>query len=113
MSRAGCWIGLCIVAGLTLFESANASVEEIKTVFVIAMENHNWTQPNNKFSGGIQQIYQNPDAPFINNLVNGSAFALINGNPAGHLPRWALSERCGDAIDLSDLFKPGVVPKKP
>jgi hypothetical protein len=43
------------------------------------MENHNWTQPNNKFSGSIQQIYQNPDAPFINSLVNGSAFALING----------------------------------
>jgi hypothetical protein len=44
------------------------------------MENHNWTQPNNKFSGDPQQIYQNPNAPFINTLVDGSAFAVINGS---------------------------------
>src|SRR5215472_3958926 len=45
----------------------------IQTVFVIAMENHNWTQPTNQFSGPIQQIFQNPAAPFINSLVNGTA----------------------------------------
>jgi len=42
-------------------------------VFVIAMENHNWTQPGNKFTGGIQQIYQNPAAPYINSLVDGTS----------------------------------------
>jgi phosphatidylinositol-3-phosphatase len=57
-----------------------AHADEIKTVFVIAMENHNWTQPANQFTGGIQQIYQNPNAPFINSLVNGTAFAIINGS---------------------------------
>jgi hypothetical protein len=31
-----------------------AHAQEIKTVFVIAMENHNWTQPANQFTGGIQ-----------------------------------------------------------
>src|SRR3954468_18779727 len=68
---------------LTLFfalGSLNASAQEIKTVFVIAMENHNWTQPANQFTGNIQQIYQNPNAPFINSLVNGTAFALVNGS---------------------------------
>jgi phosphatidylinositol-3-phosphatase len=45
----------------------------IQTVFVIAMENHNWTQPANQFTGGIQQIYQNPAAPYINSLVNGTS----------------------------------------
>ena len=50
----------------------------IKTVFVIAMENHNWTQPANQFTGSIQQIYGNTAAPFINSLVNGTAFAIIN-----------------------------------
>jgi hypothetical protein len=43
---------------------------------VIAMENHNWTQPANQFTGGIQQIYQNPAAPFINSLVDGTAGAI-------------------------------------
>jgi len=43
------------------------------------MENHNWTQPANQFTGSIQQIFQNPAAPFINSLVDGSAYATING----------------------------------
>jgi hypothetical protein len=64
---------------LTLGHS-KAGAEEIKTVFVIAMENHNWTQPANQFTGGIQQIFQNPNAPFINSLVAGNAFARINGS---------------------------------
>ena len=38
-------------------------------VFVIAMENHNWTQPGTQTSP--QQIFLNPAAPFINSLVNG------------------------------------------
>src|SRR5215469_5880627 len=48
----------------------------VKKVFVIAMENHNWTQPANQFSGPIQQIFQNPNAPFINSLVNGTAVGI-------------------------------------
>src|SRR6267154_6821759 len=57
----------------------SASAQEIKTVFVIAMENHNWTQPA-QVPAKIQQIFQNPNAPFINSLVDGSAFALVNGS---------------------------------
>lgn len=64
---------------LTLVSAFNARAQEIKKVFVIAMENHNWTQPANQFTGGIQQIFQNPAAPFINSLVNGTAVATING----------------------------------
>jgi phosphatidylinositol-3-phosphatase len=59
--------------------SLSARADDIKTVFVIAMENHNWTQPANQFTGGIQQVYQNPNAPFINSLVDGTAYAVING----------------------------------
>src|SRR5882762_849963 len=40
-------------------------------VFVIAMENHNWTQPNP--ASNPQQIFMNPAAPFINSLVNGTS----------------------------------------
>ena len=48
-----------------LFAACNfsAHAQEVKTVFVIAMENHNWTQPANQSTGGIQQIFQNPNAP--------------------------------------------------
>jgi hypothetical protein len=71
---------LSAVAILGALSSFSARADNIKTVFVIAMENHNWTQPANQFNGGIQQIFQNPNAPFINSLVNGTAFAIINGS---------------------------------
>jgi phosphatidylinositol-3-phosphatase len=45
--------------------------QRVKTVFVIAMENHNWTQPNTQTSP--QHIFQNPAAPFINSLVGGTS----------------------------------------
>jgi hypothetical protein len=53
---------LVAFALLTTFSYLNAGAEDgkdaIKTVFVIAMENHNWTQPANQFTGGIQQIFR-------------------------------------------------------
>jgi len=47
----------------------------INTVFVIAMENHNWTQPipNPDPTQFPNQIAGNPAAPFINSLVNGTS----------------------------------------
>ncbi|HEY4380970.1 MAG TPA: alkaline phosphatase family protein [Acidobacteriaceae bacterium] len=73
MSRIKCFRALGSLALVTTLSSLSAHSQEIKKVFVIAMENHNWTQPANQFTGGIQQIYQNPNAPFINSLVNGTA----------------------------------------
>src|SRR5215467_4502751 len=43
----------------------------VTKVFVIAMENHNWTQPGTQTSP--QQIFQNPAAPFLNGLVTGTS----------------------------------------
>jgi hypothetical protein len=65
-----CAATVAVAGSLTGFHVRAA---DVKTVFVIAMENHNWTQPANQFTGGIQQIYQNPNAPYINGLVDGSA----------------------------------------
>src|SRR6266704_5605390 len=73
MSYANRLLTLAMLAGLAAIGSTSTSAQEVKTVFVIAMENHNWTQPANQFTGGIQQIYQNPNAPFINSLVDGTS----------------------------------------
>jgi hypothetical protein len=43
----------------------------MRKVFVIAMENHNWTQPDPQSSP--RQIFMNEAAPFINSLVNGTS----------------------------------------
>ncbi len=65
----------CLTAALTVTAAAADNDHPIKKVFVIAMENHNWTQPANQFTGPIQQIFQNPNAPYINSLVNGTNVA--------------------------------------
>ncbi|MDB6067249.1 MAG: phosphoesterase [Pedosphaera sp.] len=59
----------CIL-GLTSAQAAPTGVQivqQIGTVFVIAMENHNFVQPNPV--GSPQQIFTNPAAPFINSLI--------------------------------------------
>ena len=80
MSYARYLLAVGLFALLTTVGNFAAGAQEIKTVFVIALENHNWTQPANQFTGGIQQIFENPNAPFINSLVNGTAYAVINGS---------------------------------
>ena len=82
---------LRVLAGLALFSALASPLvraadgdpvddnRAVKHVFVIALENHNWTQPV-QVPGQIQQISQNPNAPFINSLVSGTATAYINGH---------------------------------
>ncbi len=90
MSRFGYVRLLGAFALLAAMSSWNASAQdndngrgdnsrEVKHVFVIAEENHNWTQPAT-IPGQISPIFQNPNAPFINSLVNGSAQAFIDGH---------------------------------
>jgi hypothetical protein len=65
---SGCVVGVALaVAGPKI------KATDVRAVFVIAMENHNWVQPLHKFDGNTQQIYQNPAAPYLNALVDGSA----------------------------------------
>lgn len=80
MSWARGFYALDVLILLTALGNSSVSAQEIKTVFVIAMENHNWTQPANQFTGKAQQIFQNSNAPFINSLVNGTAFVSVNGS---------------------------------
>jgi phosphatidylinositol-3-phosphatase len=59
--------GLVIASSLLASGVAGAAYAgQIQTVFVIAMENHNWTQPAGETPG---QILGNPAAPYINSLV--------------------------------------------
>jgi len=52
---------------------AVASASQIGDVFMIVMENHNWTQPADQTDP--PQIKNNPLAPYINSLANQNAFA--------------------------------------
>jgi hypothetical protein len=67
--RSARLLALSIALALHLLSVEVASADPIQTVFVIAMENHNWTQPASDTSSP-QQIFNNPYAPFINSIVN-------------------------------------------
>jgi hypothetical protein len=58
---------VAVLAGLGISMSARA-LPTVGSVFIIAMENHNWTQPSTDLSAP-QQIFGNANAPYINSLV--------------------------------------------
>jgi phosphatidylinositol-3-phosphatase len=107
--------GLAIMAALT---SASAIAQddqnsrEIKHVFVIAMENHNWTQPVS-LPGKIQPIFQNPNAPFINSLVNGTAVAWINGKPVNISEHTAYAASYHNVLATQSGSNPHIHPSEP
>src|SRR5260370_14630300 len=108
--RRGITLGVFALFALC---SLNASAEHIKKVFVIAMENHNWTQPNNQFSGPIQQIFQNPNAPFINSLVNGTAVATINGHQVNISNQVAYAANYRNVLATASGNNPHIHPSEP
>jgi phosphatidylinositol-3-phosphatase len=104
---------LSAFALLIILGQSNASAEELKTVFVIAMENHNWTQPANQFTGGIQQIFQNPAAPFLNSLVNGTAVATINGRDVRISEQVAFATNYHNVLATPSGNNPHIHPSEP
>jgi hypothetical protein len=104
---------LAAIALLAALGTVNGSAQQIKTVFVIAMENHNWTQPANQFTGTIQQVYQNPNAPFINSLVNGNAFAVVNDSVVHISEQVAYATNYHSVLATPDGNNPHIHPSEP
>src|SRR6516225_1849803 len=64
-----------------------AQMSKVKTVWVILMENHNWTGNNAGASFGAPDLKGNPLAPYINGpLLATSAHAEQYFNPPGNHP---------------------------
>jgi hypothetical protein len=101
------------IALASAFCNLGANAQEIKTVFVIAMENHNWTQPANQFTGNIQQIFQNPNAPFVNSLVNGTAYAIINDSTVNISKQVAYATAYHNVLATPSGNNPRIHPSEP
>jgi hypothetical protein len=71
LASALTWGGLTAQAGHPRDDRDDRHDKPSKKVFVIAMENHNWTQPGATTSPA--PIFMSPQAPFINSLVNGTS----------------------------------------
>ena len=107
--------GLALVAALSTgysFAQENWEDHQIKHVFVIALENHDWTQPAT-VSGGIEPLYQNPNAPFINSLVNGTGFATINGHLENISPHVAYATAYHNVLATPSGNNPHIHPSEP
>jgi phospholipase C len=66
---------------------ANAQMNKVKTVWVILMENHNWTGNNAGAAFGAPDLKGNPLAPYANGeLLRTSAHAEQYFNPPGNHP---------------------------
>lgn len=104
---------LCVSALLSTRFCTCANADNIKTVFAIAMENHNWTQPANQFTGDIQQVYRNPNAPFINSLVNGTAVAIISGSPVNISSQVAYATAYHNVLATDGGNNPHIHPSEP
>ena len=109
---AGLALGVCLAAAAA---NAQEGPREIKHVFVIAMENHNWTQPNGNVGAlpTIQQIYQNPNAPFVNSLVNGTATAFINGEVVNISEHVAYASAYHNVLSTPSGNNPHIHPSEP
>jgi phosphatidylinositol-3-phosphatase len=78
-----------VLAGkpVTRAQSNLATLKKVKTVFVIMLENHNWTGDDAGASFGDPDIKDNPLAPYINGtLAKISAHAEQYYNPPGNHP---------------------------
>ncbi len=73
--------------GLLIPTDASAQISNVKTVWVIMMENHNWTGNNAGAAFGAPDIKDNPLAPFINGeLIGRSAHSERYYNPPNNHP---------------------------
>ncbi len=62
-----------LVASLALVSVVNiARAQQVGDVFVIALENHNWTVSGSGYNGSNLALDGDPAAPYINSLVGGS-----------------------------------------
>lgn len=81
-----CSIPLALVSLVTP-PKAQAQMDKVKTVWVILMENHNWTGNNAGAAYGAPDIKGNPLAPYINGeLLQKSAHAERYYNPKDNHP---------------------------
>lgn len=106
-------LGLSALFALSIPWQAHAQGQggPVKTVFVIALENHNWTQPATQTSP--QPIFQNPAAPFINSLVSGTAVATVNGRQVNISRQTAYASNYRNVISAPDGNGPHVHPSEP
>jgi phosphatidylinositol-3-phosphatase len=80
-------IMLVLLVALPITTPAQTQMSKVKHVFIILMENHNWTGDNSAASSGSPDLSGNTaQAPYINSLIPLRAHAEQYFNPPGNHP---------------------------
>jgi hypothetical protein len=115
LSRSVSALGaLALLTALSSWHAAaqrSENISQIKHVFVIALENHNWVQP--PIPGEIEAIYRNPNAPFINSLVTGTALAFIDGRVVNISEQVAYATAYHNVLATPSGDNPHIHPSEP
>ena len=77
---------LTLAVVLPLVAQTQTQMSHVKHVFIILMENHNWTGDNSGASFGSPDLKGSPLAPYINSLIPLRAHAEQYFNPPGNHP---------------------------
>lgn len=110
--RVPAGLALLVALASPIARAQDDDDRSVKHVFVIALENHNWTQPI-QLPGKIQQVYQNPAAPFINSLVNGTATAYINGQQVNISKQVSYASAYHNVLATQGGSNPHIHPSEP
>jgi hypothetical protein len=99
-----------VVFALPVVTNAQTQMSKVKHVFIILMENHNWTGNNSGASFGDPDIKGSPLAPYINSLIPLRAHAEQYFNPPGNhpsLPNYLWLEAGTNFGILADILPSG------
>src|SRR5947199_290778 len=77
---------LSLLFAIHIATQAQTQMSNVKHVFIILMENHNWTGDNSGASFGAPDIKGSALAPYINSLIPLRAHAEQYYNPPGNHP---------------------------
>lgn len=77
---------LSLLCAMPVATQAQTQMSNVKHVFIILMENHNWTGNNSAASSGDPDIKGSSLAPYINGLIPSAAHAEQYFNPPGNHP---------------------------
>ena len=77
---------LSLLFAMPVATQAQTQMSKVKHVFIILMENHNWTGDNSAASAGDPDLKGSSSAPYINSLIPLRAHAEQYFNPPGNHP---------------------------
>lgn len=84
LALSGTMLSLFFATAITT--QAQTQMSHVKHLFIILMENHNWTGDNTGASFGDPDLKGSPLAPYINSLIPLRAHAEQYFNPPGNHP---------------------------